>query len=285
MRIYRHLDWLSVTIPDNQNWRQFLPGLDWLLGEQGRHGYQRKYTDKKTGAVIETDSTRADMGAHLTLSGEPLAELRALGIAETDDWLAERIQEYDAKCSRIDMAIDCYGATFTPAMLARAIEDGSAKLRARTWRFIDGHKNGILGSTVDTGSTLSDKRFRFYDKRAEMRIKDGDAWVRLELQLRRVYAKNAIASCTLNGTEATITGHIADYLHWQNPDYTQVLIAPSAVPPHVPRKDAKRRTWLKGQVARALASEVVKDAAFRAEFDQMVNYWIDELRKRLTKGL
>lgn len=276
MRIYRHLDWLSITFSDSVNWKRLFGALDWRLTGKGRHGYQAAYTDAKTGATLETGSADKAMGTHITLSGVPLHELKAIGGLSDDD-LVKTIKEAGGKCSRIDMAIDCFHAEFTPDMLNEAIMDGSAKLRARTWRYIDGHKSGIRGSTVDTGSASSDKRFRFYDKRAEMRIKDGEAWVRLELQLRRLYARNAIGSCGTNGVEPTINGHISDYLRWDNSDYTAIMDAQSAPPERTKRPDSKRRAWLKGQVARALASELAFEPEFRAEFDMMVGFWLDKL--------
>jgi hypothetical protein len=216
------------------------------------------------------------MGHHMTLSGEPLAELRALSLT-TDDELCRRITAFDGRVSRVDLAIDVWGAKFTPGRLALDIEHKIARIHARTWRLIEGHKNGTDGDTLDTGSQVSDRRFRMYDKGAEKRIKDGVAWMRLELQLRRKFARGAAASCAENGVEATITGHIADCLHWENMDYTEVLIAPSVAPAPIPRCDAKRRMWLKGQVARALAGEIVADDGFRAEFDNVVQYWYERL--------
>lgn len=278
VKIYRHIDWLSITIADQQNWRQFLPMLEWTLEGHGRHGYRKRYINQQTGIVCETDSTDKTMGTHLTITGEPLSELRAIG-ACTDDELVSQIAKFGAQCSRVDLTIDVWGCSFTPALLSNDMKHKRAKIPARQWRLIEGHRQGIDGDTFDTGSKDSDKRFRLYDKLAEKRIKDGEAWMRLELALRRRYAKNAVASCAENGTEPTITGHIEDYLHWQNEEYAQVLIADSVLPPTLPRIEANRKRWLKGQVARALAAEVVKDKAFREQFDQMVNYWIEQLTK------
>lgn len=281
MQIYRHIDWLSITVPDSANWRQFLP-LDWALDGVGRHGYQRRYTDKLSGAIVETDSNQEHMGAHFTLTGGALSELRALGKL-TDIGISGQIALFAAQCSRIDLTIDVWNCGFTPFILSEDLKHRRAKIRARIWRLIEGHNKGIDGDTLDTGSNTSDKRFRMYDKRAELRhVKDETSWMRLELQLRRKYAHAAARSCADNGVEPTITGHIGDYLKWDNEEYTQVLIADSVRPAHMGRKEANRRTWLKGQVARALAAEIVSDETFRAEFDLMVNFWIDELRKRLT---
>lgn len=276
IRVYRHLDWLSITLRASCIWRSFIPGLEWQLSGVGRHGYTKRYIDRRTGATLETASNDKTMGHHLTLSGEPLAELRALDLI-TDDSLCQRIAAWDGRVSRVDLAIDAWGCTFTPSKLSDDLQSHAAHIKARTWRLIEGHKKGIAGDTLDTGSQVSDKRFRMYDKGAEKRIKDGDAWMRLELQLRRKFARAACGSCIENGAQETVTGHISDYLRWENQEYTQILTAPSAPPGRIQRTEPKRRAWLKGQVARALASEIAMDESFRAEFDVMVNCWYERL--------
>lgn len=279
MRIFRHLDWLSITIPRDENWRQMLPGLKWERTGKGRHGYRRKYEDYKTGVYVETESDDPLMGSHFTITGEPLNELRA-SLSLSDDDLISRITAYSGKVSRIDLTIDVWGCMFNPASLANDLTVGLARIRARKWRLIEGHDRGIDGDTLDTGSPISDKRFRLYDKYAEKRIKDKETWMRLELQLRRKYANAALNSCVEHGSAATITGHIADYLHWHDTEYQVCLIAESAPPVAIPRTESKRRAWLKGQVAVALAAEITIDTAFRAEFDLMVNYWLDKLSEK-----
>jgi len=276
MRIYRHLDWLSITIAGQHDWRNFLPGLDWRLSGPGRHGYRKRFVEHATGITLETDSIDTAMGSHFTISGEPLAELRALGIMSDDD-LTGQIERWDGKCSRADLAIDVWGCTFTPKQLSDDLARKAAHIKARVWRLIDGHNRGVDGATLDTGSKDSDRRFRMYDKGAEKRIKDGEAWIRLELQLRRHPARNAVASCALNGTDGTVTGHIGAYLHWTCPEYLTVLSVTGVPPVAIPHSSGKRRTWLKSQVAIALAKETIIDPEFRQEFNVMVDYWLDKL--------
>lgn len=274
----RHIDWISVTIPGSANWRNFIPFADLALMGTGRHGYGQSWQDRRTGAVIETASARDDMGTHLTLSGDVLQTMRD-DLGSIDDSLCQRIHDYDGKVSRLDLCIDCLGAAFTPYMLARALRRKKARIRARKWRYIDGHDNGVVGDTVDTGSPKSDVRFRFYDKSAEKRIKDGEAWVRLEIQLRRVYARSAFGSCLENGTHATTAGIIGQYLSWQNSDYQQTLTDAAGVTLTVPRKESKRKMWLLGQVAKALASEVYADPYFLEKFTQAMRYFLDQYRE------
>lgn len=276
MRIYSHLDWLSVTVPNRQLWRNLLPGIEWIPTGRGRHGYKRLYTNPVTGATAETDSDDPAMGTHITLSGAPLAEWRAV-TGETDDELTRQALAMGCKVSRIDLTIDVWECTFTPELLAQDIKRGAAKIKARKWRLIDGTDNGIEGRTLDTGSPASDRRFRMYDKYAEKRIVDKAAWMRLELQLRRKYANNAYRSCAENGTVATINGHIASTLKWNNPDYIGALAGDSVQPEKVQRPDSNRQKWLKGQVARALATELHANPAFRDEFDKMVSYWLEQI--------
>ena len=181
------------------------------------------------------------------------------------------------------MAIDCYGATaLTPLSLRDDLEAHLAKVRARNWRYVNGHAKDLVGDTVDTGSAKSDVRMRFYDKRAERRAKDGPAWVRFEMQLRRAYARAAIEGCANTNAGSVIAGTLDHYLTWDNPEYALALAGDLEVPAEVRRKEANRRKWLKGQAARALAAEITSDNAFRAEFDLMVDYWIEQLTKGLT---
>lgn len=259
------IDWLSITLPADQNWRQFLPLTELINRGKGRHGYAHRWQDALTGATVETGSLDFAMGHHFTLSGDVLLALRRA--SEMDDLaLCQRIALFDAKVSRIDLALDCYGATFMPRNLATSLTDGTAHIPARTWRYINGYREGISGETVDTGSVSSDRRFRFYDKRAEKRVKDGEAWVRLELQLRRLYAKAAVSAVIEHGAPLTIRGAIGGYLTWRNPDYTTALSGAEMSLALPSRSDTNRQKWLLGQVAWALASEIIDNGAFLGRF-------------------
>lgn len=265
MKTSSHLDWLSFTLSSEQNWRQFLALSNVVSRGKGRHGYAHRYLDLATGTSIETGSMDIAMGHHFTLSGNVLSAIREAGILD-DNKLVERIRLFGARVSRVDLALDIWGASFTPDDLAGALRDGTARIPSRTWRFIDGHQQGIEGKTVDTGSPKSDRRLRFYDKRAEQRIKDGEAWVRLELQLRRLYARSALQACGLHGVTAVINGSVAQYLTWQNTDYQAVIAGSTYGAPAIGRQDTSRKKWLLGQVAWALAHEVIDDGKFLERF-------------------
>lgn len=275
----RKIDWLSITLKGNRKWQNFLPFRTLKLTGKGRHGYGQSWHDKETGATIECAANREDMGVHFTLSGDVLQAMRD-EFGMTDDGLVKHIADWEGQCSRIDLAIDIFGANFGPKRLNAALRDGSAKIPARKWRYIDGVNLGVQGATVDTGSQKSDKRFRCYDKRAEQAIKDGEAWVRLELQLRRMYARAAIHSCLENGCCGTIGGAIGAYLKWSCTDYQSALADSTPYSEVISRSETNRRKWLLSQVAKALASETYDDAEFMLKFMTAVGNFEDEYRKR-----
>lgn len=263
------MDWISVTLPSRSNWREFIPFVDLRLEGHGRHGYSQVWIDKRTGARIETGSARDDMGHHITLTGDVLEAMRD-DLGMIDDKLAERILAWDGKCSRIDLALDIFGTELGPSTLRTAIINGAAKMRARTWRFIEGHRENLTGDTIDTGSSASDVRLRFYDKRAEQGIKDGEAWVRLELQCRRMYARGTIGACAEHGVSVTASNSIGSYLRWSDTDYQAAIASDDSFTMTIPRGETKRRAWLLGQVAKALATEVAADPVFWMSFEAAV---------------
>jgi hypothetical protein len=276
VEIDRKIDWLSITLVTKRDWRDFLPFRTLKSDGKGRHGYGERWTDKETHAQIETASNREDMGVHFTLTGDVLEALRQ-EFEMTDDDMVKHMVAWGAKCSRVDLAIDCFGSDFTPKDLSEALNNGDAKITAREWRFIEGHKAKLRGDTVDTGSPKSDKRFRFYDKRAESKIQDGDAWVRLEIQLRRMYARAAIATCAESTVSATASGSIGTFLRWSNDNYRTALVGDASNLPPLPRKETNRRKWLLGQVAQALAKELSVDPDFRNKFDISVGFFLEML--------
>lgn len=264
MTYFRHLDWMSITVSSEVQWRKLFPVTDWTLDGAGRHGYKRKFVEKSTGIIAETDSNDKAMGTHFTCTGVPLEELRALGM--TDDELVTAVEKFDGRTSRVDLTIDAWGCAFTPQSLDKDVKSKVARIPTRTYRLIDGHRRGIDGQTFETGAPTSDKRFRLYDKYAEKQIKSDDAWMRLELQLRRLYSRNAVKSAAENGVNAVIGGHIADYLKWENEEYKMLVEGESVSPEKVLRTDSNRQKWLLNQCAASLAKECIDDKYFMERF-------------------
>jgi hypothetical protein len=277
VEVSKQVDWLSCSIPSNIHPSVLFPLCDWVFTGSGKHGYRTRYEDRRTNAVCETDATVDEMGTHFQFSGSCLSNYRR-EFGATDNGFTTRLARAGAKASRIDLAIDLYGCKLTPRSLQRAINEGRAHAKANVSRFIEGKNGQVSGDTFYIGSPTADRQFRCYDKGAEQSIVDGQAWIRLELELRRVRARSAFASCALNGTAETVSGHMGDFMHYENAEYQLALSGPSVQPAEIARKKTNRQRWLLGQVAQALAKEIVFDVHFRALFDMAVAEEVDRLQ-------
>ena len=263
--VTKHLDWLSCSISQVGNPREIFPLLDWHYVGIGHHGYKARFECSKTGASMETGSTDSSMGTHFAFSGDTLNALRR-DYGGTDFGLVGHLIRAKAKASRIDLTINLHDYQLTPAIMRDALRKGTCKAKANVSRFIEGKNGDIEGDTLYIGSPTSDRQFRCYNKAVESGIVDRGAWVRLELELRRVRADGAFRSCALNGTDETITGHMGDFIEWGNLDYQAALAGASVPPVDIPRKDTNRQRWLLGQVASALAKEICVDEDFALKF-------------------
>jgi hypothetical protein len=255
------IDWLSVTLPEGNQPRDVFPIGKWHYTGIGSHGYNAQYVETVTGIICQLDSADPSMGCHFTFNGQSLENVRR-DWARSDLDLLRRLLARNGTATRCDLALDLHEAKVTPRALKYDLKRGRATSSARVWRWIEGSNGQIEGSTVYVGSPDSDRQLRFYDKRAEMGIVDGQAWVRLELELRRIRANSAFQSCARNGVSETVRGHLGDYLHWRNREYRSALDGPSADPEDIPREDTARQKWLLVQVAVALAQEMILDQTF-----------------------
>lgn len=269
MYVTKHLDWLSITFPTHTDLGRIFGTLDWHFVGRGRFGYQFAYRDKVTGASFMEGAQSDDMGVHLTLPGDALQMLRTErgGI---DDELARLLTRHSGYCSRIDLTLNIHDGTLTPRKVYDAVKRGSLKARTSTYRFIEGTKGDVSGDTLYLGSPTSDRQFRAYNKSAELGIVNGEAWLRLELELRRLRAHAAFGSCSTNGVVATVNGHMGEFIQWGSDEYQLALSGDTVPPTEIPRRQSNRQRWLLGQVAQALAKEMREDVDFKTLFDAAV---------------
>lgn len=269
MEISRHIDWLSFTVPQSVDYRDLFPLLEWRFVARGMHGYRARFQNPQTNATLDTDSPDASMGHHFTFSGDALAILRQQQGAQ-DTQLCSRLLRFGAKSSRADLTINIHGGVLTPRKIQAAVKAGEAKPKANVSRFIEGKSGDVEGDTFYIGSPTSDRQFRAYNKAAEMGVVDGQAWLRLELELRRLRANGAFQSVAANGVDTTVAGHMGDFLNWGDMEYQAALSGQSIPPVDIPRRESNRRRWLTGQVAQALAKEMMLDDEFANVFWQHV---------------
>ena len=275
MYVTKHIDWLSFTTKNPAHPRDVLPLLRWTLLGRGHHGYAAHYASNIPGIDAEMDSANSEMGISYRFSGDGLAELRRQQ-GSTDDGLVRHLVRLGGKASRIDLTINVHEGQLTPRTVRDAVRSGAAKPKANVSRFIEGKSGDVEGDTFYIGSPASDRQFRAYNKAAELGLVNGQAWLRLELELRRVRANGAFQSVASNGVEATVSGHMADFLDWRNVEYRTALQGPSVAPIDIPRRDTNRQRWLLGQVASALAKEMMLNDEFANKFWAST---LEELRK------
>jgi hypothetical protein len=282
MKIVCQLDWLSITLPSGANPPGIFPLGSWHFLGKGSHGYRLRYVDQFTGIVCELDSPDPDMGCHFEFNGQTLDSIRRIW-GRSDDTLLSGLLNEHGKASRVDLALDLHGAKMTPLLLKRELKRGRAQTRARTWRWIEGQEGDVQGSTIYMGSKDSDRQLRLYDKAAERMIVNGEAWVRLELQLRRLRANAAFSSAATNGMDITTRSHLQDFLLWPNREYKQALEETALLPDRVQRADTDRQKWLLGQVAGALAQEMILDQEFLARMIASARAEMDRIKALETK--
>jgi len=285
MYVSKHVDWLSFTVQDSKDIGAIFPLASWHLVGKGLHGYEKRFVDTRTGAILMSDSADPAMGIHIDLQGDTLDNVRrADPLAEQR--LLSRIARSHGKSSRMDLAINMHELHASVADFARALDSGQLLAKASRWRFVIGKNGEIAGDTLYIGSPNSDRQCRIYNKAAEQGIVDGKAWVRLELELRRLRANGALNSCADNGTETTINGHFHDFLSWQNAEYVTAIEGPSVAPIDIPRRASNRQRWLLGQVCQALAKELALDDDFLIRFLNSTFAEVERIQsvdKQLTK--
>ena len=276
MYVTKHIDWISSSLPTNSDLYSVLPTASFRRTGRGHHGFATRFVDLHSGVVMEADSLAEPEIVLLTFSGEALENLRRSGNMG-EDIRIRRLANEGAKVSRFDLTLNIHEGEVTPRIMYNALKSGAVKPRARTYRFIEGKRGDVEGDTLYIGSPTADVQFRCYNKAAETGIVDQGAWVRLELELRRIRANGALQSCRTNGISETCSGHLRDFLDWGNQEYKSALGDNGIQPLDVPRKPTNRQRWLLGQVASALANELWLNSAFQVTFDAAVKGELDRL--------
>jgi hypothetical protein len=177
-----------------------------------------------------------------------------------------------AKCTRMDIALDIVGGTYTVKQFQTAVERKQAKTTSKTWRVMQGSGGG---HTLYIGSRASERMVRVYDKNAQMAAKFSNEqgkwegnWVRVEAEIKGDTAKNLLKSCADNDITDVLRSHLVSFIDFPTiPEYAKALSMDGAFvePTPTKRKKTQTRHWLISTVAPTIAKEIAHDDSFWQE--------------------
>ena len=185
------IDWFQFTIKELKVEDVIIDVLymnldDFVEVEKGNLGYKKQ---KICGNIrILYDGTE-NMGIHVIITGKGCREYE-----EKNDILEliDRINGYDGKISRIDVAIDDETGKIIPfEKIIQDVREGNIVSRWRSSVEIikrDIQKRKKTGQTVMLGSRKSDICMRIYDKALEQG-KKAEKWTRMEIEFKGKKAK------------------------------------------------------------------------------------------------
>jgi len=266
-KITKHIDYLGITFPDGTKPEETGLDLKWRRLERAFKGYQLALTNDHTGAVFLYNVGNTGMGAHLQLSGSTLSQLR-IDLKVDDYALIRQLTDWNGRASRIDLAINFHDCKMTPAKAYRAFKDGNLRTPARSANYIEGIEDKIEGMTCYIGVRQSERFARVYDKNAQMKIKpeNAAAWVRMELEMKKLWAKAAQNSIVQYGTEAAVNSHFSDFIQWSDKEYNSALTGESAPIDEIGRPDSNTEKWLIKSVVPSLARACIANPHFLNTF-------------------
>ena len=264
VRVNRHIDWLSLTFPAELTPSMIWPHDEFVEIGKGLHGYRKMSQSEHFGVVAEWDGAE-NMGVHMVFSGDCLAAIR-------EQLLRGHLPVFacasngQGRASRIDMTINIVGGSLTPTRAHKALQTGKLITKARAWRFVQGNTDGVAGDTLYLGSRDSERFVRIYDKAAERGIVNGEAHLRLELELKGMLARAGLETCMLYGVDAAIVGAFEQCFRWDTPEIDLAFSGPSQALPEFPRKVGNTEKWLLSQCIPALAKLIRLKPEFHAKF-------------------
>lgn len=198
------LDWLAFTVPYCDGSFKAISDLIGFFSEReyGLQGYSHSAVVLSSGFICWSPE-RPEQGIHVILPSS------ALALLSTDSLSLPFAFEIFGKVNitRADFAIDDFsgGGYLDLDIIFQHLRAGDCVTR---YRWAQKQDSGFAvggdyhpGQTIYVGSSASDSRIRFYDKKAEQESKhiscQYDSWIRFEIQLRRERAHAVLSELTV----------------------------------------------------------------------------------------
>lgn len=268
----KNVDWLSLTFSHDFPFKQYFKFDEFVRTGNGRNGYRHRFQGLNTGAIVQSGS-RDDMGVNVAFSGTSLTYLRNI-TQLTDRQICARMLDFGGRASRVDLAITIQDGHITPQRFYDMLETEQIKTSARSHRLIKGKNGDIRGDTVYIGSRTSEKFVRYYNKAAEMGIKDGVAMMRLEMELKALHARAACHGVATTDASTAANTVFSDYLKTDDKELNEALSGDYRPFQPFIRPETNTERWLMSQVTKALARACMTNSAL---FGSFVAQWDQEL--------
>lgn len=273
MRLEFAVDWLNYTCfrLSMIGWYHIAkkyPGETWHAAKP-LHGYTRA-AENTAGARVMINPEYESMGQHVQYSGRTINQYMEAGISAREIVLHHAL--FGDVCKRIDLAIDTHDSGINLWDYFKLVDNGFAKTRAKSWRYITGENQG---ATVYIGSRQSEVMLRIYNKAAEQDV-EGD-WIRAELELKGSRAVE-VARMLSYGTEEsaleTARGLMRGLVNFDTEAWREITGNSPIVIAKAKDTMPDTEAWLMSQVATAMARLIKRQGS-----EDLIKRFVERVRE------
>jgi hypothetical protein len=272
MEVSAGIDWISATYPYDYDRNGlamvYRNDIENKVETAARNGYTRAWR-VGSGAIIQKNPERPDMGIHVTYSAKAIARACAMDNGSQKDLLDFLM--IGGKITRLDICVDAIDSGIIIEELYNQAKKGKVKTRSRSISHINSaiiNQEGNGASTMYIGSQKKRKKLlRVYDKGEQLGLKID--LKRFELEMHGDISNNA-AGHLVDKKEAAyppyIKGMIKGFADFTDTDAGKVFDAKGikiAVPQY---KKSDTAAWLVNVVAPTLARESFLDYSVLQSF-------------------
>lgn len=289
------IDWLQFTSKDPNPINTIIHCLQldvklFIQLPKGKLGYKYQMLYDNITVLYEGNE---DMGTHVILTGKGC---RAFERKEPIINLLNRINLYENKCTRIDIAVDDKEGNIIDLEKityditnANVVSKWKTSLERTKRKIKDGQ---VIGKTIEVGSRSSEMFLRIYNKSLEQEMEG--KWTRMELEVKGNKAVKLQEILTVKNVGKVATGLINSYIRIVQPNKTDENKSRWKIKPYwkkiinttekisLSRKTEdvtleKMENWIDKQVAPTLATIIM---AKGGDMEYIYNQ-LDKGRKRL----
>lgn len=284
-----NIDWISATYPTGYNdnkWQTCVLPQEHREGVPSRpmNGYTLCYK-YPSGASLQMNSDRPDMGIHVTYSAKAIAK----SMTEFDCTQGQLLHFLmrGAKITRLDVCYDIPYREIDIRELYHDAQRGNIKTRSKSIGYVESSKIGKEegAATLYIGSQKNRKKLlRVYDKGSQLDL--NHYLTRFELEQRGIISDNAaklLKAQDLDDYGKVIVGMIKSFADFKDTSVGD-LFEVDKVPVKVPQfRNTDTASWLINIVAPTLAKEMFHEQSVYFDFIDKVKFEYQILADEYSK--